>query len=247
MWCAPAFIEREVFFHVEERSAASHPSSGNKTCGKCSTSKPFVEFNTDARRPDGLFPYCKACRRELRRTRYREDKDYSHARAVKKTYGLSAERYQVMHESQNGRCAIYGTHASQTTGKGKRLQVDHDHATGTIRELLCASCNTDGPGQFQGRPYKPDALPRIPLAVGQNLNAPKSASFRELQLSETGAGFAVKARLWLWFLGGGILGRALLVAGARARRRGRSFWLRVPGWRWMRWSGGRFGRGTPWG
>ena len=117
-------------------------------CGKCSISKPFVEFNSDSRRPDGLFPYCKTCRRELRQTRYHEDKDYSHARAVRKTYGLSAKEYQAMYESQNGRCAICGTHASQTTGKGQRLQVDHDHATGKVGDLPCASRNT-GLGNFK--------------------------------------------------------------------------------------------------
>lgn len=69
-----------------------------KLCPACGLPKPRIAFNRDARGRDGLFLYCKECRRELRRTKYREDKDYSHARAVKKNYGLSPEEYRAMFE-----------------------------------------------------------------------------------------------------------------------------------------------------
>jgi hypothetical protein len=40
--------------------------------------------------------------------------------------------------SQDGRCAI----CRSACGTGRRLAVDHDHATGRIRGLLCFRCNT---------------------------------------------------------------------------------------------------------
>lgn len=141
-----------------------------KFCSVCGFAKPRAEFNKDVRRKDGFFPYCKGCRQELRRTKYQEDKDYSHARDVKKNYGLSPEEYRAMYEAQEGRCAICETPASETAGKGKRLQVDHCHASGKVRGLLCDRCNR-GLGSFKDDPVRSGTytsglkveLPRIPL------------------------------------------------------------------------------------
>jgi 5-methylcytosine-specific restriction endonuclease McrA len=40
----------------------SIPDEGKKVCLKCELGKNREEFGRDARRPDGLFPYCKRCR-----------------------------------------------------------------------------------------------------------------------------------------------------------------------------------------
>ena len=40
---------------------------------------------------------------------------------------------------QDGRCAICGR--TDSGRPGARFYVDHDHATGSIRALLCISCN----------------------------------------------------------------------------------------------------------
>ncbi len=50
--------------------------------------------------------------------------------------------------SQDGKCAICGT---TDTGKHMNFCIDHDHATGKIRSLLCNFCNA-GLGHFRDNP-----------------------------------------------------------------------------------------------
>lgn len=59
--------------------------------------------------------------------------------------GVDAARYQEMLREQNGVCAICHQpekHRDGLSGKPKDLAVDHDHATGAVRALLCSACNT---------------------------------------------------------------------------------------------------------
>jgi hypothetical protein len=52
-------------------------------------------------------------------------------------YGITPEQYWALYEHQGGTCYI----CQRATGKVKRLSVDHDHATGYVRGLLCGPCN----------------------------------------------------------------------------------------------------------
>ena len=56
----------------------------------------------------------------------------SHASRVKSSYGIDNKTYAALLELRGGGCAICGRKA-----KTKRLAVDHDHATGKVRGLLC--------------------------------------------------------------------------------------------------------------
>lgn len=56
----------------------------------------------------------------------------------KRKFGISLEERDAMAESQGRRCAICQKHEDELD---KRLAVDHDHATGAVRELLCQPCN----------------------------------------------------------------------------------------------------------
>ena len=59
--------------------------------------------------------------------------------------GVDATRYQEMLREQGGVCAICSQPertADGLSGKPKDLAVDHDHATGAVRALLCSACNT---------------------------------------------------------------------------------------------------------
>jgi hypothetical protein len=58
---------------------------------------------------------------------------------LKRTYGITIEDYNFLFNLQSGCCAICGKHQS---AEKKRLHVDHDHATGKIRGLLCVNCNS---------------------------------------------------------------------------------------------------------
>jgi hypothetical protein len=70
---------------------------------------------------------------------------------LKSAYGISLEDYFNMLESQNGVCAICGKEEMRINPKTKKvhlLSVDHNHATGKVRGLLCMKCNP-GIGNFQ--------------------------------------------------------------------------------------------------
>mgnify|MGYP001561248016 CR=1 FL=1 len=62
--------------------------------------------------------------------RYRRDALY------RQLYGLTLDEYEVMFQGQQGRCFVCGA-----PPKTRRLAVDHSHATGKVRALLCPSCN----------------------------------------------------------------------------------------------------------
>lgn len=63
---------------------------------------------------------------------------------LKTKFGISLELYALMIAERNGLCDIC---KRISNGRGS-LHVDHDHATGKIRGLLCSNCNL-ALGMFQ--------------------------------------------------------------------------------------------------
>lgn len=58
--------------------------------------------------------------------------------AKMKRYGLTLAQYTQMLKAQNNTCKVcLGPFESP-----RRTHVDHDHATGQVRAILCGSCNT---------------------------------------------------------------------------------------------------------
>ena len=64
----------------------------------------------------------------------------------RRTTGVDSVQYARMVADQAGLCAICGE-----PPQGRELDVDHDHATGRVRKLLCGSCNL-GLGKFRDDP-----------------------------------------------------------------------------------------------
>lgn len=115
---------------------------GIKRCSSCKCEKQAGEFYRQKGTSDGFQTCCKACSKlrvkawlsanpEKRSVLTRRD-------MLKRKYGLSIEQYEEMSTNAKGVCEICGGNEPNT---GDRLSVDHCHATGKIRGLLCSNCN----------------------------------------------------------------------------------------------------------
>lgn len=118
-------------------------------CSACLSDRKTVQYTV----PGISGKCCGSCRRRWKRRsdpEYAKEADRRHreaARRFRKTspdrvkntrlrsaYGIDLLTYQTMLAAQQGACAI-------CRGVGCKLFVDHDHATGKVRGLLCSACN----------------------------------------------------------------------------------------------------------
>jgi hypothetical protein len=134
-------------------SILSLVSSKTKHCVKCGQTKSTDKFYADKSKSTGFSSYCKSCKNEYRKEKYAANKtldkqyykEYHQKNPDKskmyglKIYGLSLTQFNDMRENQNFSCKICKTHESNLK---RKLFVDHCHATGKVRGLLCQSCNT---------------------------------------------------------------------------------------------------------
>ena len=74
-------------------------------------------------------------------------------RQIFKVRGVTAEWYDETLAEQGGVCAICRQPESKFSSGGglKMLAIDHDHATGKVRGLICQQCNI-GIGALQDSP-----------------------------------------------------------------------------------------------
>jgi hypothetical protein len=114
-----------------------------KQCSKCKQIKDLDQFKPDIRRKDGTGSWCKECERVLQSTP--KALQSKRARMLWRKFNITLAEYDLMHESQNGCCAICLDHQCNFD---RALSVDHDHATNKIRGLLCDPCNL-GLGNFK--------------------------------------------------------------------------------------------------
>lgn len=127
-----------------------------KTCNKCNANKNTSDFFKDKAAADGRYSICKTCKqagtykwRENNKDKYnkmarnyrRNNPEMCYGAEIKRRYGCTLEQYNQMLIAQSGACAICKSLHNPAEKKG-RLYVDHDHATGAIRALLCKHCNS---------------------------------------------------------------------------------------------------------
>jgi hypothetical protein len=113
-----------------------------KKCAKCKVTKPFSEFYKHKSTKDKLHCWCKDCTKLYATNRKKEKaervKSVERNRRLKEQYGITLKDYNEMLAQQNDCCGICGKHKSESKCC---LAVDHDHATGHVRGLLCSNCN----------------------------------------------------------------------------------------------------------
>lgn len=135
-------------------------ASGNDTlrCWMCKSHKIWTLFGSNSSRASGRDARCKVCKYaylkqyrlahpevERERDRKRKRTPSARARDRRRRSGPGAHadvvaRYDALATVPTSRCAICDS--GPTTQRYGRLSIDHDHATGDIRGLLCARCNT---------------------------------------------------------------------------------------------------------
>lgn len=146
-----------------------------RLCTRCRIRKPDADYGSSATNSDRLNHSCKECLRaaaqqhrysnlELARardrlkarSRYAKNRDaILDARVeerLKYRYGLSQKLLADLLTIQGGQCAICERQIffDPTKRKMDRANVDHDHATGAVRGLLCLKCN-NGLGSFEDK------------------------------------------------------------------------------------------------
>lgn len=138
---------------------------GKQRCSMCDEVKPLDDFYKCTRSKTGRKGQCIDCYNERgaehrsapevrdaiakRRSAWTEANPEEARRrqrkyALKKKYGLSLEGYEQMLARQRGCCAI----CHRPTEDPLSLFVDHCHASGKVRGLLCQACNS-GIGMFE--------------------------------------------------------------------------------------------------
>jgi hypothetical protein len=121
---------------------------GSRVCGTCEVRKPFSEFFRSAHQDSSGIPRyraeCKPCHQErtnvwraenaeLLQARRRASAERRYRKIRLQKYGLTEEGLATLEAEADGKCPICFREA--------RLVVDHCHATGRVRSLLCPSCN----------------------------------------------------------------------------------------------------------
>ena len=120
--------------------------------------KPDEKREQPSFRPSKQDPFYLGLREDLRKARRTARRNIDNARRRQRraadpdhrdkcraqSHGLSLQDYRAMRERQKNVCGICKT-------PGKPLCVDHCHATGKVRGLLCRDCNL-GLGNYKDNP-----------------------------------------------------------------------------------------------
>jgi hypothetical protein len=137
-WCSVPKTEEEYF--------PSFLRMNYHVCRQCQ-----IDRNTTRRRDKGVKERVyrttqerKDLKRQYDETYNREHREQIAHSGRKRLYGITAEEYERKLADQGGVCAACRQPETRKAPKSKTiapLHVDHDHATGQVRGLLCHRCN----------------------------------------------------------------------------------------------------------
>jgi hypothetical protein len=106
---------------------------GMKRCPRCELVLPRDRFGRNRSSSDGLTAYCRDCHNAIgkrnRESRHGSTREYH----LRRRYGIGAADVDGMIQRQGGVCAACRVDPPS--------HVDHDHATGRVRGVLCFLCN----------------------------------------------------------------------------------------------------------
>jgi hypothetical protein len=126
-----------------------NPTTGLKECTKCKVAQPAENFSRDSKKVDGLKSACKECDRIYNSNRHYNNPSFRKEAHLRYRFGLSLEDVHAMRKHQHEKCAICLREFAKLSPQ--QIHIDHDHATGKIRGILCGKCNT-GLGMFDDNP-----------------------------------------------------------------------------------------------
>jgi hypothetical protein len=115
----------------------------HERCPDCGDVQPLAAFVRTVQSKSGYSAYCKPCHNARSRAS-REKAGGSRTYHLTRRYGITAAEADHLLGGQGGVCAICRSAPAR--------HVDHDHATGRVRALLCFDCN-GGLGQFRDDPH----------------------------------------------------------------------------------------------
>lgn len=113
-------------------------ATGRRVCTQCKKSKTLDNYRENSKYLNGRLRTCDTCIRGNAKEKYptyriRHQRQGRERRLLRK-YGLTIAAYEARVAEQHGQCAICHVGVVE-------LHVDHDHATGAVRGLLCLGCN----------------------------------------------------------------------------------------------------------
>lgn len=132
-----------------------------KTCMKCGAQKPRSDFHKHSLAADGLKTWCKPCAlaytkqwnidNPAKRAAWvaqRKANPALYRAANWRNQGIDVGQATKALQAHSGFCDLCG---AGSPGTKKGWAVDHCHATGNVRGILCFGCNT-GLGGFKDNP-----------------------------------------------------------------------------------------------
>jgi hypothetical protein len=114
-----------------------------KFCPRCEQVLPVDQFVRNRSRAGGIGGYCRPCQNAQAAESIARLHGNTRHYHLRRRYGIGAADVEKMLETQGWICLV-----CHTTLTLKTAHVDHDHATGAVRGILCFNCN-GGLGQFR--------------------------------------------------------------------------------------------------